>query len=55
MATTSQKIMEIRFLVLMRGALTPPPRIEEPVMKMPQAAPTTERPMQSPMPRSAQA
>jgi hypothetical protein len=35
MATTSQKMMEMRFLVRMRGALTPPPRIEEPVMKMP--------------------
>lgn len=35
MATTSQKMMEIRFLVRIRGALTPPPRIEEPVMKMP--------------------
>jgi hypothetical protein len=35
MATTSQKMMEIRFLVLIRGALTPPPRIEVPVMKMP--------------------
>jgi hypothetical protein len=35
MATTSQKMMEIRFLVRMRGALTPPPRMEEPVMKMP--------------------
>jgi len=27
--------MEIKFFVRMRGALTPPPRIEEPVMKMP--------------------
>jgi hypothetical protein len=35
MATTSQKMMEIRFLVRIRGALTPPPRMEEPVMKMP--------------------
>jgi hypothetical protein len=35
MATTSQKMMEIRFLVRMRGALTPPPMMEEPVMKMP--------------------
>jgi hypothetical protein len=34
-ATTSQKMMEIRFLVRMRGALTPPPRMEVPVMKMP--------------------
>jgi hypothetical protein len=35
MATTSQKIIEIRFFVRMRGALTPPPRIEVPVMKIP--------------------
>ncbi|SRR6266536_3712949 len=35
MATTSQKMMEIKFFVRMRGALTPPPRIEEPVMKIP--------------------
>jgi hypothetical protein len=35
MATTSQKIMDIKFLVRMRGARTPPPRIEEPVMNMP--------------------
>ena len=73
-ATTSQKMMDIRFLVLIRGALTPPPRIEEPVMKIPlfeilsvfarvrvwyscayHAAPTTDRPMQRPMPRSAHA
>jgi hypothetical protein len=35
MATTSQKMMEMRFLVRIRGALTPPPMIEVPVMKMP--------------------
>lgn len=34
-ATTSQKMIDIKFLVLIRGALTPPPRIEEPVMKIP--------------------
>jgi hypothetical protein len=34
-ATTSQKMMEMRFFVRMRGALTPPPIIEEPVMKIP--------------------
>jgi len=82
MATTSQKMMEMRFLVRMRGALTPPPMMEEPVMKMPllageswlacvvllwgfndgewwegryHAAPTTERPMQRPIPRLAHA
>ena len=74
MATTSQKIMEIRFFVRILGALTPAPRIDEPVMKIPlsvgqnpvweeelpvvcsyHAAPTTERPMQRVMPRSAHA
>jgi hypothetical protein len=35
MATTSQKIIEIKFFVRILGALTPPPRIDEPVMKMP--------------------
>src|SRR3569833_413962 len=35
MATTSQKMMDMRFFVRIRGALTPPPRIEEPEMKMP--------------------
>src|SRR5512140_2836217 len=35
MATTSQKMMDIKFLVRMRGARTPPPRIEEPVMNIP--------------------
>jgi hypothetical protein len=35
MATTSQKMMEIRFLVRIRGALTPPPRMDDPVMKIP--------------------
>lgn len=64
-------MMEIRFFVRMRGARTPPPMIEEPVMKIPldpcqtgvvvreeglyHAAPTTDNPMQSPMPRLAQA
>jgi hypothetical protein len=35
MATTSQKMMEMRFFVRIRGALTPPPRMEVPVMKIP--------------------
>lgn len=35
MATTSQKIMDIRFFVLIRGALTPPPRMETPVVNIP--------------------
>jgi hypothetical protein len=74
MATTSQKMIEIRFFVRIRGARTPPPMIEEPVMKIPlgicqmviisglrergtiyHAAPTTDSPMQSPMPKLAQA
>jgi len=33
--STSQKMMEIKFFVRMRGALTPPPIIEDPVMRMP--------------------
>ena len=32
MATASQKMTEMRFLVLMRGALTPPPMMEVPVV-----------------------
>lgn len=28
-------MMEIKFFVLMRGALTPPPNIDVPVMNMP--------------------
>lgn len=35
MATTSQKMIDIKFFVLIRGAFTPPPRIDEPVMKIP--------------------
>jgi len=64
--------MEIKFFVRIRGALTPPPRIEDPVMNIPldvvnglatydpifawtyHAAPTTDRPMHKPIPRSAQ-
>jgi len=34
-ATTSQKIIEIKFFVRIRGALTPPPKIDEPVIKIP--------------------
>jgi hypothetical protein len=73
MATTSQKMIEIRFLVRILGALTPPPMMDEPVMKIPlvrnvsvvpierretshyHAAPTTDNPMQSPIPVEAQA
>lgn len=53
-ATASQKMIEIRFLVLIRGALTPAPRIDEPVMKMPQAAPTTENEIAIAIPRVPQ-
>lgn len=35
MATTSQKMMEMRFFVRIRGAFTPPPMMDEPVMKIP--------------------
>jgi hypothetical protein len=35
MATTSQKMIEIKFFVRIRGALTPAPRIDEPVIKIP--------------------
>jgi hypothetical protein len=71
MATTSQKMIEIKFFVRIRGARTPPPIIEDPVIKIPlkicqrihgwwetdvyHAAPTTDNPMQRPMPKLAQA
>lgn len=72
-------MMEMRFLVRIRGALTAAPRIDEPVMAIPlqnvsikmtigaslmrshpricayQAAPTTDRPMHSAIPKFAQA
>jgi hypothetical protein len=35
MATTSQKMIEIKFFVRILGALTPPPTIEEPVRNIP--------------------
>lgn len=35
MATASQKMTEIRFLVLIRGARTPPPTMLTPVVWMP--------------------
>lgn len=40
-ATASQKIIETKFLVLILGALTPPPMMETPVEKIPIAAPST--------------
>lgn len=71
-----QPTHEIKFLVRIRGARTPPPKIEAPVMKIPlkqvwlqlsmvpfgptkigtyHPAPTTLRPIQSPIPKSAHA
>lgn len=46
--------MEIKFLVLILGARTPAPIIEEPVIKIPHAAPTTERPIHKAIPSDAQ-
>jgi hypothetical protein len=48
-------MIEIRFFVRIRGALTPPPTIEEPVKKIPHAAPTTDNPMHKAIPIFAQA
>jgi hypothetical protein len=45
--------MLIRFLVVIRGALTPAPRILEPVINIPQAAPTTLNPMHNETPVNA--
>ena len=39
MATASQKMTDTRFLDLIRGALMAAPTRDDPVMKMPQAAP----------------
>lgn len=36
---------------MMRGAYTPPPRMEAPVIRIPQAAPTTDREMANAMPK----
>jgi hypothetical protein len=35
MATASQKMIETKFLVRILGALTPPPKIDDPVVKIP--------------------
>lgn len=53
MATTSQKIIEIKFFVVIRGALTPAPIIDVPVINIPHAAPTTENPMHDAIPNDA--
>lgn len=42
MATTSQKIIEIKFFVRIRGALTPPPIILVPVTNIPLLTPLTD-------------
>ena len=55
MATASQNITEIRFFERIRGARTAAPRSDEPVMKMPHAAPKTERPIARPAPTKAHA
>lgn len=34
-ATASQKIIDTKFLVRIRGAFTPPPKIDDPVVNMP--------------------
>jgi len=43
MAVASQKMTLMRFLLRMRGLFTEAPRMLLPVMKMPQAAPSTHR------------
>merc|ERR1719161_1725859 len=52
-ATASQKIMLTRFLERIRGDLIAAPTIDEPVRKMPQAAPKTDRPSAKAMPTYA--
>jgi len=46
MATVSHKIILIRFLERIRGALMDAPTSDEPVKKIPHAAPATENPIQ---------
>ena len=55
MATASQKMTLIRFFERIRGARTAAPSSDEPVMKMPHAAPSTDRPMARPAPMKAHA
>lgn len=45
----------MRFFERMRGALMAAPTRLDPVMKMPHAAPSTERPMARPVPMKAHA
>jgi len=50
MATASQNIIETRFFVRIRGALTPPPRIDDPVVKIPHPAPITDNDSEAAIP-----
>jgi len=50
MATASQKIILTRFFDVILGALTAAPTKELPVIKIPHAAPTTEREMAKAVP-----
>lgn len=53
MAVASQKMTLTRFFDLIRGALTAAPTRLEPVIQIPQAAPTTENPRPMAMPQLA--
>lgn len=46
---------EIKFFVLILGARTPPPRILDPVIKIPHPAPITLKPMHKAIPVKAHA
>lgn len=54
MATASQKMMEIKFLLLILGVLIAPPSKLAPVRKMPHAAPITEQEIATTTPMDAQ-
>eukprot|EP00796_Vickermania_ingenoplastis_P005490 gene5489-gene4026 len=53
MATASQKIMEIRFLLRMCGARMAAPLSDAPVVRMPHAAPRMEKAIPIAMPTDA--
>lgn len=53
MATTSQKIIDIKFFVVILCAFTLDPIIEVPVINIPHAAPIIENPMQKIIPKFA--
>lgn len=53
MAVASQKITLTRFFERMRGALTAAPTRLDPVIQIPQAAPTTEKPSPIAIPQFA--